>query len=119
MIQKERGRWRQRERERETEHKPGEGQSEKGDTESEAGSRLRAVSTEPDAGLELTNREILPEPKSDAQPTELPRHPDISMDHILRAAALGFAGPQEPHLLLPLPLPLLKCRMAQSISRCT
>ena len=30
-----------------------------GDTESEAGSRLRAVSTEPDAGLELTDREIL------------------------------------------------------------
>ena len=29
-----------------------------GDTEPEAGSRLRAVSTEPDAGLELTNREI-------------------------------------------------------------
>ena len=29
-----------------------------GGTESEAGSRLRAVSTEPDAGLELTNREI-------------------------------------------------------------
>ena len=28
------------------------------DTEAEAGSRLRAVSTEPDAGLELTNREI-------------------------------------------------------------
>ena len=29
------------------------------DTESEAGSRLRAVSPEPDAGLELTNREIM------------------------------------------------------------
>ena len=29
-----------------------------GDTESEAGSRLRAVSTEPDVGLEPTNREI-------------------------------------------------------------
>ena len=29
------------------------------DTESEAGSRLQAVSTEPDAGLELTNREIM------------------------------------------------------------
>ena len=28
-------------------------------TESEAGSRLRAVSTEPDAGLELTDREIM------------------------------------------------------------
>ena len=32
----------------------GKGQSE-GDTESEAGSRLRAASTEPDVGLELTN----------------------------------------------------------------
>ena len=30
-----------------------------GDAESEAGSRPRAVSTEPDAGLELTNCEII------------------------------------------------------------
>ena len=30
-----------------------------GDTESEAGSRLRAVSTEPNAGLKLTNHEIM------------------------------------------------------------
>ena len=38
----------------------GEGQREREvDTESEAGSRLWAVSTEPDAGLELTNREIM------------------------------------------------------------
>ena len=29
------------------------------DTESEAGSRLRAVSAEPDAGLELMDREIM------------------------------------------------------------
>ena len=29
------------------------------DTESEAGSRLRAVSTEPDAGLERTNRKVM------------------------------------------------------------
>ena len=36
----------------------GEGQRE-GDTESETGSRLWAVSTEPDAGLELTYREIV------------------------------------------------------------
>ena len=34
------------------------GAESEGDTESEAGSRFRAVSTEPDAGLELTNREI-------------------------------------------------------------
>ena len=30
-----------------------------GDTASETGSRLRAASTEPDAGLELTNRETV------------------------------------------------------------
>ena len=30
-----------------------------GDTESKAGSRLQAVSTEPDTGLELTNCEIM------------------------------------------------------------
>ena len=30
-----------------------------GDTETEAGSRLSAVSTEPDTGLELTNQEIM------------------------------------------------------------
>ena len=34
------------------------GAEREGDTESKAGSRLRAVSTEPDAGLELTDREI-------------------------------------------------------------
>ena len=36
----------------------GEGQRE-GDTQSEAGPRLRAVSTEPDAGLKLTDCEIM------------------------------------------------------------
>ena len=36
----------------------GEGQRE-GDTESETGSRLWAVSTEPDTGLELTDLEIM------------------------------------------------------------
>ena len=30
-----------------------------GDTESEGGSGLRAVSTEPDAGLEITDRKIM------------------------------------------------------------
>ena len=34
------------------------GAEKEGDTESEAGSRLRAVSTELDVGLELTNCEI-------------------------------------------------------------
>ena len=42
----------QRERERERER-------ERRETESEAGSRLRAVRTEPDSGLELTNCEIM------------------------------------------------------------
>ena len=47
------------ERERKTKCERGRG-GERGDTESEAGSRLRAVSsTEPDAGLEPTNCEIM------------------------------------------------------------
>ena len=37
----------------------GGGAEREGDTESEAGSRILAVSTEPDAGLELVNREIM------------------------------------------------------------
>ena len=53
----------------------GEGAEREGDTESEAGSRLRAISPEPDAGLELTDREIVTWLKSDAQPTEPPRRP--------------------------------------------
>ena len=35
------------------------GAEREGDTESGAGSRLRAVSTEANTGLELTNREIM------------------------------------------------------------
>ena len=37
----------------------GEGAEREGDTESEAGSRLRAISTDPDARLKLTNCEIM------------------------------------------------------------
>ena len=37
----------------------GGGTEREGNTESEAGSRLCTVSTEPDAGLELINREIM------------------------------------------------------------
>ena len=45
------------ERERE---RAGEGQRERqGDTESKAGSRLRAVSTEPNTGLRLMDPEIM------------------------------------------------------------
>ena len=35
------------------------GEEREGDTESEAGSRLQAVSTEPDVGLKPTNQEIM------------------------------------------------------------
>ena len=51
---------------RERESTSGGGTEREGDTESEAGSRLRAVSTEPDVGLELTDREIVTWLKSDA-----------------------------------------------------
>ena len=37
----------------------GGGAGREGDTGSETGSRLRAVSTEPDSGLELTDRDIM------------------------------------------------------------
>ena len=45
------------ESERETECERGQGREM--ETESEAGSRLWAVSKEPDAGLDLTNQEIM------------------------------------------------------------
>ena len=51
---------------RETERERGRGREREGDTESEAGSRLQAVGTESDARLKPTDREIMPEPKSDA-----------------------------------------------------
>ena len=47
-------------------HKQQRDREREGDTESEAGSRLRAVSIEPNVGLEPTNREIGRELKSDA-----------------------------------------------------
>ena len=47
-------------RETETEHERGRGRErETQNPKPEAGSRLLAVSTEPDAGLELTNLEIM------------------------------------------------------------
>ena len=48
-----------RDRERETKHEEGRGRERERDTEPEAGSRLRAVSTEPNAGLEPTTHEIM------------------------------------------------------------
>ena len=54
----------------------GGGAERDGDTESEAGSRPRTVGTEPNAGLELTDREIMTRTEvGDAQPTEPPRRP--------------------------------------------
>ena len=44
----------------------GRGADREGDTESETGSRLPAISPEPDAGLEPTDREIATRLKSDA-----------------------------------------------------
>ena len=44
---------------RERESTSGGGAEIEGDIESETGSRLRAVSTEPDVRLELTNHEIV------------------------------------------------------------
>ena len=43
---------------RKTDYEQGRGREREGDTESEAGSRLQAGSTEPDVGLDLMNREI-------------------------------------------------------------
>ena len=47
------------ERERERQSVSRGGAEREGDTEYEAGSRLQAVSTEPDTGLELTSYEIV------------------------------------------------------------
>ena len=44
---------------RERQSMNGGGGEREGDTESEGGSRLQAVSTEPDEGLEPTNQEIM------------------------------------------------------------
>ena len=46
-------------KDRETECEQGRDREREGDTESEVGSRLSAVSAESDAGLELTDREIV------------------------------------------------------------
>ena len=54
----------------------GGGAEREGDTESETGSGLQAISPEPDAGLELTDREIVTWRESDASPTAPPRRPE-------------------------------------------
>ena len=50
---------RERERQREGDRARKERAEREGDTKSEAGSRLQAVSTEPDMGPELTNYETM------------------------------------------------------------
>ena len=49
----------EREKQRQSMRVSRRGAEREGDTESEAGSRLQAVSTEPDVGLELTDRDIM------------------------------------------------------------
>ena len=63
----------ERERERERENTSWGGAEREGNTKSEAGSRLQAVSTEPNWGSELTNPEIMT--PAEVQPTEPPRPP--------------------------------------------
>ena len=46
-------------RQRKIEHEQGRVREREGDTDSEAGPRLRAVSAEPSVGLELVNHEIV------------------------------------------------------------
>ena len=72
----------------------GGGAEREGDTESETGSRLRAISPEPDAGLELTDREIVTWLKLDAQPTAPPRRPK-NIYLFLRERARAGEGQRE------------------------
>ena len=67
----------------------GEGAEREGDTGSKEG--ICAVSTKPDVGLKPTNVRSSPEPKSDAQPTEPPRHPSF---FLLLFLLLFFGGVQ-------------------------
>ena len=53
----------------------GGGSEREGDTEFETGSSLRAVGTEPEAGLNSQKARSQPELESEAQPTEPPRCP--------------------------------------------
>ena len=52
-----------------------QGAEREGDIESEAGSSLWAISTEPDAGFELTSCEIMTESKKKAYPLSHPGTP--------------------------------------------
>ena len=63
LFERQRHRERERARDRQWVHVGEEQREKEGDTESEAGSRLWAVSTEPDMGLELMNARSWPELK--------------------------------------------------------
>ena len=60
----------------------GEGSEREGDTESEAGSRFRAISPEPDAGLELADREIVT--RADSRTLNELRHPGAPPVEVLK-----------------------------------
>ena len=60
---------------RERQNMSGGGTEREADTESEASSRLQAISTKPNAGSNPGTVRSLPEPKSDTQLTEPPRRP--------------------------------------------
>ena len=60
---------------RERQSVSGGGAEREGDTQSEAGSRLWAVSTEPGVGLELKNHKNMTWAEVGRLPTEPPRHP--------------------------------------------
>ena len=97
---------RERERERETERKWGRGREREGDTESEAGSRLPAVSTEPDAGSNPRTVRSWPEPKADASPMEPPRRPlSMCLDEIWEmCTSMELPSPQSRYrIFVPSP----------------
>ena len=95
------------ERDRERQRTSGGGVEREGDPESEAGSRLRAVSTEPDAGLEPTNRENMP---SEFLKNSFPRgfkNKFLTSRHQLTAWTLKAGGPGiQSYELSPLRLTL-------------
>ena len=85
----------------------GGGAEREGDAESEAGSRLGAVGTEPDAGLELTHREIMTWAEVRAQVTEPSRCLPVFNFLLTVTACTLFPGKPTvaaPALVLP-PLP--------------
>ena len=67
----------------------GEGQRD-GDTESEAGSRLWAVSTEPNVGLKLTSHEIMTWAKVGLSTDWATQEPQFSKWYILKCRGLGI-----------------------------